>query len=216
MRQHDCLAACCPRPPIEAAENLDLGEAGARQEMLQLEAIEPPQSPPRRRTARAPSTRSETGPSSPAARDRGLSRPSAVSPDPRRETWRRDVRASASGGARQLRIEHVKGERAARSRWRRTAASAASCVSTSSRCEKARKGQVTSRKRRSGRSSLSMRVSTSSRFLGTAFFLKTASIAGDASTPTQVIPSRAMGKSVRPVPQPSSSTGPPDARASSR
>ena len=60
-----------------------------------------------------------------------------------------------------------------------------------------------------------MRASTSSRFGGGDFWRKTASIAGEASTPTQSMPAWAIGNSVRPVPQPSSRTGPPEARASS-
>ena len=61
-----------------------------------------------------------------------------------------------------------------------------------------------------------MRASTSSRFGGGFFARSAASIAGDASTPTHGMPSAAIGSSTRPVPHPSSSTGPPVSSASAR
>ena len=55
--------------------------------------------------------------------------------------------------------------------------------------------------------------SASPRFV--AFSWAIAIILGEMSMPVTAMPSRAMGRLMRPVPQPSSRTGPPDSRASS-
>ena len=111
-------------------------------------------------------------------------------------------RSVVAGGRdpRQLRIEDVERERAA---GRQVLADVGERRELRRHVEQVLEGaerDVTSGKRRAPRSNVSMRPSTSSRFGGGFFARSTASIAGDASTPTHGIPSAAIGSSTRPVP----------------
>jgi hypothetical protein len=128
-------------------------------------------------------------------------------------------RASSASGSSKIVIRSSFGAKTSKAksppgaRCRRTALRHASWSSTARASWKERKAEKMRPNRADPKSKSRIEPNTRRRFSGGPFARSSPSIASEESRPVHAIPSPAIGRRARPVPQPSSRTGPPTSLA---